>query len=461
MRVTQHTQAPQDTGLTMRRPSTAVAVATLVALMVAGCGGGGGGGSADTTATTAVTEQPQAVVDTGASTGPAINRERGFYFAPSAALAQAGALNTLAGGRTMSSAWNPNNPATVLSAGLHIAFFGEAAGCQARTQGPVDSFNDARLANVASLTGLPAAHAGAALRWTPSGDTSRCATETQGQRGASAVYLAADDAAGAVGMLTGSRVQADGSTSFFGPYSAGGQDGAGNNANITGTFVAFRQPLSPVTPVQPWAGGTLARVSSRQSVGTATVEGSGAEVVQVQQQMMVTFVNRQCLSQQAGPCQVQYLINTNMVRSGVTDWSTVTAARQGRVWFDPVQGSLPIVSGPALASGRTTTDASGLALWSSQGSASQHGTFSGRTFDVTISFAQLQNVLRSTTASHTGTPVAQVTDAQVADLWGSAWNDSGAWQLLTAHVGQEVYNPDAAFAARIGGGFSHLYVGAQ
>ena len=107
--------------------------------------------------------------------------------------------------------------------------------------------------------------------------------------------------------------------------------------------------------------------------------------------MMATFLNTTCLRNVSGqPCQVQYLFNTAIARSGVSNWSQVSWFKNGDVWFDPAQGGIPIVDGPIYASGQMTTDSkTRLPLFVSQGSATQHAAFSGRTFDVTISFDQL------------------------------------------------------------------------
>ena len=427
--------------------------------IVAGCGGGGGASAVGGTPS----EQPQGGgVDTGGSTGPDLNRGAdSFYFAPGAAMSAPGALDTVAGGSQLLTAWNPNNGGTVLSPGMKVMFFGSAKDCRSGVQGPVVAPEGARMLELASLTGLPDANAGSTLRWAPSANTPDCAEATRAKRGASAVYVNASDAEGSVGMVTSSGVQLDGAVSFFGPYTAGGQNGAGDNAYITGTFVNFRHAGWAADPLQPWLGGTKARLRSEQAMMTASVGDSAT--MQVKQQMMATFYNNQCRKDQPGKaCQIQYLMDTAIVRTGVSNWGGVSWFQQAKVWFDPVQGGIPIVSGPIYASGIATTEAErGLSMWSSQGSASQHQSFSARTFDVTIGLDQLQNVLRITTARTLGKLPGAVTDAEIAGQWGTAWADPAAWSLLSADVGQEVYNPDPGYRAEIGGGFRSLYVGPQ
>ncbi|MBT9596200.1 MAG: hypothetical protein IV094_09480 [Vitreoscilla sp.] len=429
------------------------------ALCLAACGGGGGG--ADTTPTDGGSEQPQ---DTGQSTGPAPHAgPDALYFLPRADLAETGALDRLSGGTALFAAWNPSDPNTALKPGMKVMFFGAGRGCSAGTQGPLTALSDDRLAVLSNLTLMPAAAAKPALRWTPAGDADGCDAEARTRSGASAVYLNADDSNGAVGMLTTSGTQDDGAAPFFGPYGTAGQNGGGANAHITGTFVNFRQAWSAADPLQPWAGTAAARVRSAQSMGAFQLDAANGSTVQVKQQMMATFLNKACLQTMSGrPCQVQYLFNTAIARTGVTDWSTVKWFKDGGVWFDPAQGGIPIVDGPIYASGQSTLEEkSRLPLFVSQGSATQHKAFSGRTFDVTISFAQLHNALRITTARSLGLDLSAVGDSQMAQVWGASWNDRDAWVLLSGDVGQEVYNPSGTHKVQIGGGFRSLYVGPQ
>ena len=435
----------------------------MMAVLAAACGGGGGAGGSGVAVepvTGGVDEQPQG---DGGSTGPAPKEGAdALYFRPAAALAAAGEIDHVSSGSKLYAAWNPQDASSALKPGMKVMFFGSARGCAAGTEGPLASLTDSRLAAVAGLTTLPAAKAVPALRWTPAGDSAGCDAEAHGKSGASAVFVNADDTSGAVGMLTTSGKQDDGSAPFFGPYGAGGQNGSGANAYITGTFVNFRQAWGVADPLQPWIGTAAARVRSVQSVGAFRLDTAGP-AVQAKQQMMASFLNTTCIRTLKGqPCQVQYLFNTAIARSGVKDWSQVSWFKNGDVWFDPAQGGIPIVDGPIHDSGQITLDSkTRLPLFVSQGSATQHAAFSGRTFDVTIGFDQLRNVLRIVAARKLGIELANVGDAQLAQVWGSAWNDRKAWVLLSGHVGQEVYNPSAEHKVQIGGGFRSLYVGPQ
>lgn len=447
----------------LRRRWAVGGVLTLASL-IAACGGGGGGGSGGAAP---VVEQPQGnTPDTGASTGPALTLgPDSFHFKPDLSLVQSGALDNLAGGQQLAAAWNPTDARIALSPGMKVLFFGQSEHCAFPAQGPVDSFDDERLADLAQLTAIGVASLTNSVRWAPSGRSSHCHAAAQTRVGNAAAYLAADATRGGVGILTTTGEDAAGRAPFFRQFSAGGQDGRGNNAFLQVSVVGFRQNVDQADPVQPWLGTGKARVRSEQALGSARVDGSSAPLVQAKQQIGLSFLNRRCYAETAAgsrPCQIQYIFTTAIFRSGVADWSQVDWFKNANLIHDPVQGGIPVVDGPLFASGTTTKDAKhGLAVWTSQGSATQHSTFSGRTFDASISFDQLLNALRLTVANANQLPPDQVTDDQMQAFWGSGWRDSAQWVLLSSDIGQEVFNPDLAFRAELGGGFRDLFVGPQ
>lgn len=442
-----------------RLGATLLAVWALVA-----CGGGGG----DTpVAVTPPTEPPAGGgPDNGQSTGPTLNlNAESFRFKPSAAHAQVSALEGVVEQGSLFTAWNPQDASAALKPGVKVMFFGAAKGCAAGIQGPVLSVPKARLMELASLTGLSSDAVPDALAWTPSGDAEGCDSGTRSRSGGSTVFINADDQRGAVALLTTTGPQSDGVVPFLGPFDASGQNGQGANAFIAGSFVNFRHPWWKADPLQPWLTNGTARLQSVQSVGGLRVPSTASVTVQAKQQMMATFLNTVCLRElgaQSKACQIQYLFNTSIQRTGVSDWSTLDWFNKAGIWRDPAQGNIPIVNGPVPVAGQAVIEPSmGVTLYASQGSSTQHKAFSGRVFDVTISFEQLQHVLRYTTAQAVTTPVSAVSSAQLASEWGSAWNQPSAWVLLSADIGQEVYNPDSSLRAEIAGGFSSMFVGPQ
>ncbi len=462
----------------LTRVAAGIAIA-LSTLALAACGGGGGGDSSGVAA-------PQGGSNSGGDAGNGGNSNGNgngsggsnwspavvdalkisadsFLFTPSTAMADATNLRTAVGGDVFA-AWDPTDPVPTLAPGMKVMFFGSATGCTGG-QGPVAPGTDAAFALPLSRTGATAA--GTATRWSPSANMDGCDAGIRGALGPAMVQMNADDAQGSVAMYTSATPDGGG---FLRPYPTAGQNGAGANAGITGSFVAFRQAWQAADPVQPFlatSGSGVARIVSTQSVqGQAVATNGGTPGAnQVKQQIAVSFINTECArtgSSPQRPCQLQYLFNTAIYRTDVTDWSTQAWFRGGNVWFDPAQGGIPIVDGPVPAAGVTMTSMQeGTPLFTSQGGATHHDAFAGENFDLRISFDQLQSVLRLVVARQQGISTSAVSDAQMVATWGTRWNDPAAWALLTADVGQEVYNPYADRSAYIGGSFSRLYVGRQ
>lgn len=447
-----------------RRAAIAVALLALSAALSA-CGGGGGGG------TDASAQGGGSGSGTGSGSGsgsgssaPVKGTAGSFYFLADASVAQAAGLEQATGGSTFA-AWNPQDATNTNRPGLKVSFFGAAAGCAGVHNGKVGGGDASQFAAGLALTGV-SAPADSALRWTPEGQAAGCAASSQSASGDSLVALSGK-AGGAMAILTASGPHTDGSPAFFGPFGAQGQNGAGGNAFIDGTFVAFRQDWSSANAPLPFARTNTARVYSVQGIASQSgiTDAPSGNVVQAKQEVLATFINPTCVSEAAAAgvkrsCQVQYVLATGIFRAGVSDWSTVGWFNAGKVWFDAVQGGATIVEGPVRASGQITTDAaSGLALFASAGSATQHQTFASATFDIRIGFDELQNAMRLAVSKQLSLPVATVTDAQVAALFGSTWNVASSWATMAGSVGQELYNPVDGWQAWIGGSFSALYIG--
>jgi hypothetical protein len=445
-------------------PPLRLAAVGLLAAALAACGGGGGDGTASPQQSHDVPTGDDGsgggsgtvtVVPTGAEAGA-------FLFSPKLAVASEDGLAAATGGALFAS-WDPADAANSMRPGMKVTFFGAAQGCSGARNGAVGEGDAGRFDANATLTGVTTTD-GSAMRWTPLGSGLGCGADAQAASGDSLVHLHAGDGDGAVGMLTYTGTRADGSSAFFGAFGAGGQNGAGANANIAGSFVAFRQGWSGSAPLRPWAANGSARVYTVQSVAsTAGATGAaGAQAVQAKQEILASFINPDCVAQMAGahPCQLQYAVSTAIFRTGVTNWDTVGWFNAGKVWFDAAQGGTPVVDGPIKASGSDTTDgASSLSLYTSHGAATQHAVFANQAFDVTISFPQLVNAMKLTTARALSVEASALTDAQMAAFWGTTWHQPGAWATLSGSVGQEVYNPFADHAAHVGGSFKSFYIG--
>jgi len=444
------------------RPFHALSLLAVAAALSA-CGGGGGGG----TDTSGNVDQPQG--GGGQVAADPLNSGTGvFHFKVESKLADDAQLKAAVGGDTYA-AWNPTSSGKLVSSGLKLTFFGKATGCNT-SNGPVDVGVDADLQAAQSASHV-ATDPAILRRWAPSGQTTGCTLVSRALSGPSMAYLNPAASQGAMALYTHTGPRADGSDTLMNAFDAAGQNGNGANAHIAGTFVTLRQNWRADTAITPWVGlktvtsDASARMVTTQGVGAADLGEDTGDVIQAKQQLSMAFINATCMAE-ASPvkrsCQLSYLFNTAIYRSGVSDWSGVSWFQNGKVWFDPAQGGIPIVEVPMKGAGTLVSDeSSGLALYRSQGAATQHTAFSAATFDARISFDQLHNVLRIVTGRKLGVSPASVTADQLAADWGSRWDDRAAWRLLSTSVGQEVHNPLPTHRATIGGSVSQVYVAPQ
>jgi len=439
--------------------------------MLAACGGGGGGG--DTATETPQDSGSSGNTSQGAGSGgdstvqiEALSAaSRSFNLQVDSQFFDAANIKNLTGG-DLAAGWDLKSTNAALRPGMKVAFFGEAQGCDsAFIDGPVSAGADDAFVQAAQKTGVASVGTTAALRMTPQGVSGACDAANQDRTGPSWVYLNPSVSGAQVGMYTPSGPLADGSAPFLGAYGAKGADGNGSNAHITSTFVGFRMPWWATDAVRPWGDQAgVARVVSNQSLGSFQVVND--TTAQVKQQVVVSVINTACQAMRSsvlGPCQAQYLFNTAIMRSGVSNWESYAPSTEGKIWFDAVQGSTPIISGLIPKAGTTVSDGdTGLPLYSSRGGATAHAAFTSQNFDVRIEFPQLINAVRVIAAQRLNVSASALSDAQLASVWGTAWNDPSQWAFVAVSVGQEVYN--AASDSRnvwIGGGFRSLYVGPQ
>lgn len=358
--------------------------------------------------------------------------------------------------------WNGGPSATALQPGPKVLFFGRGIGCAGSTTGgPVSVTTLAKQADkdrVRKLTGLAPGERN--RLWMPSGDAPGCDGSARGRTGDSLAFVNAEKGCA---LYTASE---PGGRAFWRPFDASGQNGSGANAHIEGTFVNFRQAWWRPDAQRPWrdTDAELQMVST-QTVATVSTGSDidGGEPRQVKQQMIASFVNPVCRKETGKTpnlCQIQYLFNTGIYRSGVKDWSTVSWFQQAGLFGDPGQGGMPVIHGPIDPAGQVTRESTtGLALYRSEGSPTRHDTFEDVRFDVRISFTQLLNALHVIVGRKIGKPADGVSDEQMRAEFGSAWNVPSAWVLVSTDIGQEVYNssPDAT-PARIGGSVRSLVV---
>lgn len=447
-------------------------VTALFAAVLTACGGGGGGGGTSSGATETPTETGTSG-STGGSTSTVVSidalqtTQPAFNLQVDDGFSLSKTISDLTGGDLVTG-WNVKSTDAALRPGMKVAFFGRATGCDpSYIDGPTSAGTDTDFTTTVSRAGVASASTSTSLRWTPQGVSGFCNSTNATRTGPSWVYVNPAATGGGIGIFTPSGPEADGSTPFLSPLGADGADGNGSNQYIIGTFVGFRMPWWDSDAIRPWTSrSSSARVVSAQNVASYQVASDISAINQVKQQVIVSVINKACQQNRSavqGPCQMQYLFNTVTMRGDVTNWESSYPSTQGRIWFDVVQGSTPIVAGYVPASGKTVVDSeSGLALYSSKGGTTQHATFSAQNFDMRISYEQLINAVKLIASKRYDVSVSSVTDDQVASVWGTSWNDPTQWTFVAASVGQELYNE--ALASRrifIGGGFKSLYVGPQ
>jgi hypothetical protein len=442
-----------------------------VTLLAAACGGGGGGGESG--GQTGAAEVPQAVVSSEAprTTEELVENADAFAFRAMSGPASEEALNAVAGGSKVHSSWNPWR-GEMLTPGMKVSFFGLARGCAAElSDGPVHASTAVPDGAALSKMALSSSASAFVRDWQPGGHADACDNTVREAAGPSRVVLKAGTNGGIGLFTTAVALNPDGSQPFFGPYAAGGQDGRGANAYNTSSFVTYRFDWR-AAPHRPWVQNSpgapsVMRIHTVQSVGLADVRAPDAASlpVQAKQFLAVAFINNVCADDgitPSRPCAVKYLFPLAIAQTGVQDWSKVDWFQKARVWFDPVQGGMPIVEGSPPASGVTMIDGeSGLPVFRSAGEAARHSPFAELTFDLRVTHEQLINVLRIVASRQLQVTPSLVSESQMEALWGAAWNDPAQWSLVTAAVGQEVHNPYADGVSTIGGAFSSVYVGPQ
>jgi hypothetical protein len=282
---------------------------------------------------------------------------------------------------------------------------------------------------------------------------SSCTAASSGKQGPGLVFGDGTD----IWMYVSSLGQ---SSALLLPWDAAGQNGQGANAHILDAVVRVETP-QPWT-IQPWQSSGVARIAAMAQVNTVTADDA-TKLTQVKQETEVTFVNTACLAAlPANQCQIEWQFEQVIAQSGITDWSTVSWAQSPELFFDPAQGTIPVMVVTLVPGvGQDIKDqTTNLSLATSQGMATQHAAIAATQFDVSMSLSQLESTVRIVSAKFLNQSVGTDTAcAQCAQVFGSSWNDPTAWVVTNIQVEQEDYDPSQTSGA-IMGGFTWLYVGA-
>lgn len=358
--------------------------------------------------------------------------------------------------------WNGGPSDAILRPGPKLMFFGELEGCPTGTEapqgGPLQETDDGGgWRRLAELTGLAPGRADQRHRWEPAPLPRVCrGAASDAAPGEQAfAQLNTDPDEGGLGLYT-----VTGPQTRFQAYGPGGQGRSGANAHIQGSFVHFRQAWNSDQAFRPWAGGPESELQLRSRQGVAQAQAGSARTpegeLQVKQQLGMTVINPRCLREnrpgQKRLCQIQYLFNTAVYRSGVSDWSRVAWFQQASVMTDPAQGAMPVVRGPVGEAGRVALDAaSRLPLYRSEGAASQHQPFADRVFDLRVRFRDLLAAQRVIVGRQLKRAPENLRAEELEAQFGPDWNRPDAWVLLSLNMGQEAYNRGGRETAAIGG----------
>ena len=346
-----------------------------------------------------------------------------------------------------------------------MSFWGDGQNCKTFYQGgrnePTRVVSNITSPNKSSQTGVGFG-ADSTLRryWTPSGNTPDCASSSNGLVGPSYQYVDADPKIGGLGLFTKT-----GPHNFFNPYSGNGQNGSGANKYISGNVFSARFNWNnAAVAIQPWISTTDSfRIRSIQSVAYNKIT---QDLQQGKQQITVTFINTYCFNvQKIGACQMNFLFNAALYRHDQNYFNTPKGQwwKNVRVWADPAQMGMTIIDGPIPQVGQTAVEkSSGLAIFRSMASPTQFDNFANLLFDVRISFQNLKNAARLSTALKLTKAVSQVTSADVATQFGANWADPDSWSVVSLNFAQEVYNPYfTAQEATIGGSLQSMQAGPE
>jgi len=356
------------------------------------------------------------------------------------------AMDSLIGG-PLYGRWNPTEAG---GPGMKVMMFGAAdSSCPAGVAGTLGPFDDAVLLSI-GYGGLPAA-VPADMRFEAKPGV--CSAAAAHKRGPSRVF--ADGSA--IWLSTATLGQAE---DLLRPFTASGQNNTGANVNVLNTSVNYRLPY-PNSPVRPWADGATARLAMSAAVGQLQVTGGGT-LNQAKQQMAVGFDNMTCRAQFPGRlCSIQWLAAAAIAQSDVSDWSSVGWAQGAYAFGDLVQGNMPIIDITLLpAAGQPGRHReSGVAFFTSRGSATQHAPFERRTFAIDIDFDQFKAALRVASAQMLGEPLAgDEACRQCERVFGTGWADRRAWVVDELLTMQEIYDTTGR-SARVTGHYGWIYIG--
>lgn len=369
--------------------------------------------------------------------------------------------------------WNPkasDKKGQLLKPGLKIIFWGHGVGCESTmSSGPVTTNAEWLFKQAEKKTGIPIDQKHLDHRWAPTGGEG-CSTDSRKLVGPSFVHINEISNHAGIGIFSSSG-GSDPDNEFFRQIDKRGQNNAGHNQDIQGTFVVFRFEQKgkniyfPFGKSKNLSNGKTLVIDSIQNVESFNVPSSADHNSkapnQVKQQIALTFLNDDCFAKRDSKslCQLKYLFHTAVFREGVSDWEKELWFDKATLLLDPAQNGIPVLHGPIKAIGVNTLskDNKTLDVWKSLGSKTLHTEFEPTRFVIEINYGQFISALMLSSARLNNTSANSISKEVMVRAFGKSWDIPASWRLLDISVAQEVHN-NSIKASWIGGGVASLSV---
>lgn len=325
------------------------------------------------------------------------------------------------------------------------------------------------------LTGI-ATEPQSSNQWSPHlPQSAGCPTKAQEKNGGSFVVYNSSAIDGGFGLFT---LAGNALGNFFW-HPTTPEQANGVNAHVMGTYLTLLgdSDFADTQTYHPFSGKTtdpsrlIFALRTVQSVMKAKIAGDPSTIAQVHQLVQVNFLNPDCVknvlpSNPKAVCVVQYLWTTYINRREyafrnneyvAVPVETKDFALFAKIWFDPGQGGMAIISGPLkdkTFGTMLTYLGNSYDLWTSWGHASvferavdrSQPAFADEKFQVNMSWQQFTTALRILAAklynqnNNSALSPDQIPGAFIQSLFGTQWDNPAIWVVSHAAAAQENYN---------------------
>lgn len=350
--------------------------------------------------------------------------------------------------------WNPKKLPEIREPGLKIFFFGKAEGCAQDAQnGKVEISAPSK--KVEELIGLRPSPNGKVF--TPIQEERYCDIKGAPQKGGSFVYINEDAKDGGIGLYTASGYDEKGESYFFTTRDEEGIGGGVNKFN-KGSFVTWKLKDATIFPFKNNKTLKVKVISSVQKVSENV--NSREEPVQVDQQFIIGFANKNCLSSASNKvfCQFKYMYHLFVKRWG----GKLVRYENARIFIDKGQGGMRIISAFAKPSDEIILEKeTKMPVMKSCGEGLYYEIFKDKEFCYIITWEQFQNTLKIIAANYYNKNISEVILKELTELFGKTYKDPNDWYLTIVNIAQELYDPYKDKNVNIGGNIKRIEVVAQ